>query len=211
MASLRAGLFGTYYGSTWGSSEALTTEQMRINATYIASYLQAQGWTLNAIAGMLGNLQVESSLNPGRWQSDDVGNTSMGYGLVQWTPSTNYTNWCDEMGYSDPSEMDNNLGRILYEYDNGLQYYPTDDYPMTFEEFAHSKEDPDYLCVVFLKNYERAGIEHLVTRQACALSWFEYLGGTTPTPTPTIKKKGNFNFILFNKNRRTYGQRRIFR
>ena len=191
MATLRAGLFGTYYGSVWGTSEALTTEEMRIDANYIATYFRAQGWTLNAIAGMLGNLQVESSLNPGRWQGNNVG-VGPAYGIVQWDPYTKYTNWVFESGYSDPSEMDTNLA-------------------MTFAEFAHSKEDPDYLCVVFLKNYERAGIEHLITRQACALQWFEYLGGTN-TPTPIIKKKRNgFNFILFNKNRRTYGQKRVFR
>ena len=39
-------------------------EQMQVNASYIWAYLQAQGWTLNAVAGMLGNMQSESAINP---------------------------------------------------------------------------------------------------------------------------------------------------
>ena len=45
-----------------------------------------------------------------------------GYGLVQWTPYTNYTDWIVNQGYSDPSEMDANLYRILYEVQNNIQW-----------------------------------------------------------------------------------------
>lgn len=37
---------------------------MQVNARYIWAYLQAKGWTLNAVAGVLGNMQSESSINP---------------------------------------------------------------------------------------------------------------------------------------------------
>ena len=46
-------------------------------------------WTDEAIAGMGGNLQHESGMNPWRWQSDTV-NTSAGYGLPQFTPASGY-------------------------------------------------------------------------------------------------------------------------
>ena len=39
-------------------------EQMQVNARYIWAYLQTQGWTLNAVAGILGNMQSESAINP---------------------------------------------------------------------------------------------------------------------------------------------------
>ena len=39
-------------------------EQMEVNARYIWAYLQMQGWTLNAVAGVLGNMQSESAINP---------------------------------------------------------------------------------------------------------------------------------------------------
>ena len=51
-------------------------------------------WTLEAIAGMIGNMVNESGLNPWRWQSDSVSLTSdtKGYGLVQFTPAYGYIN-----------------------------------------------------------------------------------------------------------------------
>ena len=60
----RTGKYGTYWGNTYDSSQSLTLEQEKINATYIWNALQAQGWTLNAVAGMLGNMQSESAINP---------------------------------------------------------------------------------------------------------------------------------------------------
>ena len=74
-----------------------------------------------------GNMQSESAINPGRWQSDIVmpDPTYAGYGLVQWTPYTKYTNWIVNQGFSDPSEMDANIFRILYEVSNNLQWIAT--------------------------------------------------------------------------------------
>lgn len=43
-----------------------------------------------AIAGMLGNMQAESGMNPWRWQGDKV-NYNLGYGLYQFTPARTYT------------------------------------------------------------------------------------------------------------------------
>lgn len=73
-------------------------------------------------------MQSESAINPGRWQSDIVmpqDSTYAGYGLVQWTPYTKYTNWIVNQGFSDPSEMDANIFRILYEVANDLQWIAT--------------------------------------------------------------------------------------
>ena len=60
----RTGTYGTYWGNTYNSSQSLTLEQEKINATYIWNYLREQGWTLNAVAVMLGNMQSESAINP---------------------------------------------------------------------------------------------------------------------------------------------------
>lgn len=203
MAIERTGAYGTYYGDTFDTSGTLTDEQMQTNATYIYSFLLLEGWTVNAIAGMLGNIQAESGINPGRWQSDNVGDYSSGYGLVQWTPATNYTDWCSSIGYSDPSEMDNNLGRIIYELANGLQWIATDTYNFSFEEFSKSSETPAYLASAFLKCYERAGVEVEQTRQDNANSWYTFLTGLEPEQPKTEKKKG-YNFILFNRKRKVY-------
>lgn len=61
---LRQGSKGTYWGNTFDSSSTMDLEKMKINATYIWKYLEEKGWSKNAVAGMLGNMQSESAINP---------------------------------------------------------------------------------------------------------------------------------------------------
>lgn len=196
MVEERTGLFGTYYGSPYDSSAALSDIQMKINASYIYESMSNDGWTLESICGMLGNMQVESSLNPGRWQGDVVAPadpTGVGYGLVQWTPYTNYTDWAIANGYSDPSVMDGNIARINYELANNLQWIPTYQYPMTFAAFKESTLSPDTLAMIFLANYERPYDPYQPIRGQYALSWYEYLKGI---PFKTIKQH-KFKWVLY--------------
>ena len=210
--SLRTGLFGDYYGNTYNSSNVLTSAQMRVNARYIYSYLLNKGWSVNAIAGVLGNMQFESGINPGRWEGDDVG-SGPGYGLVQWTPYTKYTEWATSEGYSDPSEMDSNLARIIYELENHIQYSATSGYPESFSEFSKSTKTPYYLACAFAWNYERSWVvlygseeEKEALRQKrgnAANEWYTYLTGQEPSePTQVIRKRRKYKFILFNRQRR---------
>lgn len=88
------------------------TEKQIVNATNVYNYLSAEGWTLSAIAGILGNMQHESFLSPAyiqatnRWRLPNsasslsdvpnsvmqnfykeyygVSNRAFGIGLVQW-------------------------------------------------------------------------------------------------------------------------------
>lgn len=60
----RTGEFGTYWGNTYNSSNTLTMEQMKVNAEYYSKSMLSKGWSLNAICGMLGNMQSESAINP---------------------------------------------------------------------------------------------------------------------------------------------------
>jgi hypothetical protein len=190
----RTGEFGTYWGNTYDSSQSLTLEQMQINARYIWSYLQTQGWTLNAVAGILGNMQSESSINPGRWESDRVGGDpdAHGYGLVQWTPYTKYTNWVT----GDPSTMDNNISRILYEVENNIQWIATSTYNYSFKEFTQSNDTPYNLALAFLANYERPADPNQPIRGTQAEYWYSYLGGLPPVPTVSLKKR-KFPWAVF--------------
>ena len=199
MVIIRSGIFGSYYGTPFNESSPINSEQMDVNAYYIYRYLTSKGWTLESICGLLGNMQHESGLNPGRWQNDNVG-VGPAYGLVQWDYFTKYTNWCAENNLSDPSEMDNNLARILYELENNLQYYETDSYPISFRAFTKSNESPYYLACAFAWNYERSYVvlegteaekEALrIQRGSSATSWFLFLSQQeppTPPHTPTHK------------------------
>lgn len=207
MATKRIGIYGEYYGSLIGQSEPLTKEEQQVNAKYIYSYLLNKGWAVESIAGMLGNMQAESSINPGRWQSEDIGNTSMGYGLVQWTPATKYINWCAEQGLNDYSTLDNNLARIIYEVENNIQWIATEGHNFSFNEFATNSIGSNILQLAkaFLLNYERPADQSdsvQVYRGELALVWYEFLTGQTPS-TPTKSKKKKYNFTLFNARKRS--------
>ena len=194
-----------YWGSFFDESEALPQAQMEENAVYIFSALTAKGWTRESIAAILGNMQAESTINPGRWQGDSVGSTSLGYGLVQWTPSTNYTDWCAAQCLSDPSEMDSALARIIYELENGLQWIATSAHNMTFAEFSRSSAAPATLAAAFLLNYERPADQSASVQEyrgSLAEAWYTYLTGETPTPPGTGGKKTKrkkYNFVLFGR------------
>lgn len=196
--TLRTGKFGNYWGNDYNTSNALNQSQMEVNATYLYSAFTSRGWSINAIAAILGNMQSESSINPGRWQNNAVG-VGPAYGLVQWDPFTKYTDWAINRGL-DPSEIDNNLEYIDYELANNLQWIPTSQYNFSFKDFTTSTESPEYLASAFLKNYERAGVEVEEDRRKQARKWFEYLGGISPTPTK--KKKGKFKWVLYAKKLR---------
>lgn len=178
----------------------LNIYQMQNNARYIYRYLSRKGWSLNAIAGMLGNMQVESTINPGIWQSLDEGNTSVGLGLVQWTPAEKLIAWCDSNGY-DYLDMDAQLDRIIYEMKNNIQWIETDTYPMTFEEFSTSTEDVGILASIFLHNYERAGVEVEQTRITYALNWYSFLKRYVNTGFSIVTKRKKFKWLLFRKRK----------
>ena len=104
------------------SNEYLSVSEMTDNAKYIYTFFKNLGWTANAICGMLGNMQRESTLNPGVWQSLDYENYNGGFGLVQWTPATNLTNWASQRGL-DRDSIETQCLKIQDEYNTGGAIY----------------------------------------------------------------------------------------
>lgn len=211
MILFRQGNFGDYYGSPFDGSAALPEELMKTNARYIYSYFKRWGWTDNSIFAMLGNMTAESTINPGRWQSDNIGNTSGGYGLVQWTPATKYFEFSEGLGYTDPSDMDSNLDMITLEWYNELQWIPTSEYNFTFMQFSKSTLSVSELAKAFLLNYERPADQSEAVQNYRALlsvAWQKYLTGSTPIGHRNKKK--SFNFVLFNERRKRKWTNRHF-
>ena len=60
----------------------LTEAQMQGNAIEVHKYFAKMGWSLNAIGGILGNMEKESNINPGLWQSLQEGKYKGGYALL---------------------------------------------------------------------------------------------------------------------------------
>ena len=166
----------------------LTQSEMEENATYIWQQMGPQGWTMESVAAMLGNMQSESTINPGIWQDLDEGNLDGGYGLVQWTPASKYIDWANQHGYPI-GDINGQIDRINWELANGAQWYPTSEYPLTFEEFKTSTQDPYYLAMAFINCYERPADPDQPWRGEQANKWYSFLGGIPPEP-PTGRKGG---------------------
>lgn len=174
----------------WISKNAyLTQAEMENNALLVWHYFGSRGWTREAVSAMLGNMQSESNINPGIWES--LTEFSGGYGLVQWTPYTKYSEWAG-VGWENNGNKE--CERIQYEVDNGMQWFsnpeaPIVDPPIAFKEFTKSTLDVETLANYFLWYYEHPGVTIQPQRAIQARAWYEFLGGTSPTPTPTKKKK----------------------
>lgn len=174
-----------------------TTEQQQQNAREIWGYFQGKGWTIEAVSGMLGNMNLESYINPGQWETNYPIYGQGGFGLVQWTPYTNYSTWA---GADWENNWRKQLDRIQYELDNGLQWIPVaQDGYMTFQQFTQSTLPPGDLAMIFERGYER-GTPAEEQRRAYANQWYEYLGGAGPIVG------GNIPIWLLFKLKERYNQ-----
>lgn len=172
-------------GNRW-----LNTGEMQNNAQIIFTTLLGKGWTVNAIAGLLGNCQKESTINPGIWQNLNP-NPNLGWGLVQWTPSTNYTEWAGEHGYSN----DDGYGQLEWIDTETIpfgQWIPTSQYPLSFSEFKTSTESPEYLADAFLRNFERPEVIPQPEREKYARYWYDWWEGE-PVPPPNPKPEPDWS------------------
>lgn len=148
-------------------------------AIQIWNYLTSKGWTKESVAAVLGNMQSESGIIADRWESDNVGNMSGGYGLVQWTPATKYIDWAKSNGlvYQDVISQ---CKRLQWEVANNQQFaHPS----MTFKQFTQSQQTPEVLADIFIRYYERPYNPNQPTRQTQARYWFNLLknnGGEAP-------------------------------
>lgn len=183
----------------------LTLDEMTVNAQYILDYLSALGWSKNAICGMLGNMQSESTINPSIWEGLNSGNLSGGYGLVQWTPATKYLDWCTARGY-DNTTLDSALKRILEEVATDTQWganLQLGSPPYDFKTFTTSTETPYTLAMNFLHFYERPQVNDQPHRGTQAEYWYTTLtgGGTGGGGTYYPRKKGNL-LLMIGRNKR---------
>ena len=177
--------------SIWTSalSPKLTVAQQQNNATIITQYFRAQGWTDNAIASMLANMDAESNgLNPAQTQNGfPAGSASGGFGLVQWTPRTKYSDWA---GADWQTNFDKQLQRIMYELNNGLQWQWRPGYTqyISFYDFTRSNDSLDYLTGAFLYYYEGPGdpAATIGYRRSRAAYWYQYITGIAPGPAGNL-------------------------
>ena len=162
---------------------------MANNALIITQYFYSQGWSKEAISAMLGNMQAESSINPGIWES--LSPYGGGYGLTQWTPYTKYSDWATAQGYTWQDNGDAECERIQYEANNNLQWFTNAEVgispPITFSQFTTSTLNVDTLSNYWLWFYEHPANPYYETQQLRASYsryWYNYIPDPDDPPDP---------------------------
>lgn len=173
---------GAPIASEWiKGNRYLDQVEMDNNAFLTYGYLSAKGWSLNAIAGVLGNFWRESTINPAVWEGLDDSNPSNGYGLAQWTPSTNYTDYAVAQGWP----IDDGYKQLDFiDSDPITNYIPTSAYPESLAAFKTSTRTPEECASAWLFNYERAGVAAESERRFWARYYYDLFSGVLPPFDP---------------------------
>lgn len=180
------------YNGYWIASDQYLQQKKRDeNSKLVYEYLTNLGWTPQAVSAILGNMDVESTMNPalieGRGYHTLPDNntvlaitTQTGVGLVQWTGTTptqpsgqklasfaiRYNkNWYD-------GELQ--CFRLEREYDENLQFdqRTIDGVTWNWQTFTTSTQTPEYLAAIWQTCYERGGSD-TQTRQRKARYYYK--------------------------------------
>lgn len=178
----------------------LTLQETENNGFIVYPFFISQGWTPQAVCAMLGNMQAESGINPGIWESLIPYGT--GYGLTQWTMYTKYMNWAIANGYPDwedngPAEMECIIASVTAQPGDPIfQWYRNEeigmDPPITFPEYTQSTLDLHTLSNYWLWFYEHPrdpGPATQATRQAYTDAWWQRTQGGTATLPPWLLRQ----------------------
>ncbi len=178
----------------------LSLKEMENNALIINDRLGKNGWTSNAIAAVLGNMQTESTINPWIWEGLKEGNLNGGYGLTQWTPASKYINWAG----GEWKNPENEIKRLLWEVSNNQQWFsnpnaPTPSPPITFKDFTKSSLDVKTLANYFLWYYEHPAVTIQPDRGTQAEYWLKIIRDNPPISNEDIPIWGIVSNLKYRK------------
>lgn len=191
-----------------------TSQEAKDNCDMIRSMLENDGWTVNAISGVCGNIGSEGVYNPWRYENDVVLTRAQcdyadtGYGMLGYTPVSKYIQVANETipGYDPhcldvPGSPSDGEGQINFLIRNPNLYIVHPEYPLTLQQYKESTASPSYLAEVWLANYEMP-LDPSATindRKAEANYWYEYFTGSPPPPPPPpiIKPKKRFKWWMY--------------
>lgn len=184
----------------YDSNAFLTQDEMTVNAQDLLNFFLSKGWKKESICAMLGNMQSESTINYGIYESLDSSSSTNGFGLAQWTPNTKYFDWASSNGYAN-DHVNGEKNRILYEVANNIQWIPdghyvryglSHAYDISFSDFVNNTGGytVQQLADAWMWNYEGPGNPDQPDRATQAQYWYDNLTGTgggisPPPPTQT--------------------------
>ncbi|MCS6719068.1 phage tail tip lysozyme, partial [Proteus mirabilis] len=159
----------------------LTTEKEK-NAWAVWQFLKSKGYSEQAAAGILGNMDQESGIMP----DIDEGGGGPGYGLVQWTSPVAgesgrayVQRLLAQAGISgDYRNITTQLKLLDWHMHNG-QYIPSAAYPYSVAEFK-ALTDIGTATMAFEANFERPAVTH-PERIPMAQYWYNLLKDLKPS------------------------------
>ena len=146
---------------------AQSSSDMDHNGLYVAKRLASKGLSKAAVAGVLGNLQLESGINPKQAQIGGGG----GFGMAQWTPRSKIRTWLDANGMSDVSDddLEGQTSMLAAEITNISAWAG---HNTEFNEWK-TTDDPQTAATDFRAGYERAGVPNDELRRKYAKDWYD--------------------------------------
>lgn len=202
-----------YYGSPTVSFDGDNLQYRHHNGMLIAQIMQSYGWSDNAIAGILGNMVSESTINPYAMEGWKEWTETGGFGLTQWTPATKYYDWAEAEGFIPYHDIEYQCERIKLEMGGVIgQYYPSEEFWIPRNEFVTSTKSPYELACAFAWNYERPWVvlygtaaqknSLMKTRGGQANTWYKYITGQEAPDVgdlPSFKdpRKGMSKLLLY--------------
>ena len=144
-------------------------------AIEIYTFFKGKGWSKNAICGLIGNMDVESSLNPNYYRSEPENNdVNFGrYGLIQYKPFAELKEWAGYNGL-DYKTVNAQCLRIEYDYLANM-YYRVKKCKLTFGQYIKSNKSPEELAECLMYNYVRPTFPRLDDVRNKASEWCKYL------------------------------------
>ena len=137
-------------------------DKMMQNAVNINNYFKERGWSATARMALLGNMEKESTMNPGLLEvGGGTTEDGPGRGLVQWTPGTKLLTVLDVLfgKHDDWYDGGKQCAALFAEYqesvgdaDRGIEpeWYDTPSYRMTWREWATGNYDLKTLTNAFI-------------------------------------------------------------
>lgn len=193
-------------------NQYISSSEKEVNANLIYQFFKERmEYEDVAIAGLLGNCDHESQMNPNLWQGrEEPANwrtTPQGYGLTQWSPGRLYLNWAGGFDYST-SHFSKQLECWEYEshhpsysqnpvnewYAPSDHRHPGDMYYVTWQKWGAGWNEerqaydltPEEAALIFMEDYLRPleSAKYPETRKQKARYWYNWIQGGGPTPVP---------------------------
>ena len=201
---------------------ALSSDEMKVNARFIWNYLGSRGWSLDAVCGMLGNFEAESTINPNRVENSQKDRWpnwgNYGFGVAQWTPwytkqksdgswydaanyhgsnNPTYGYWAEQNGYTVSTDGSGTIGNFEPQLEYINANLGTGSGKTWVQNYKKTNVGPEQAAKDFYVYYEKSQAGTWGTRPDKAVKWYEYLSGSTPQPPISTKRKTNFIILAY--------------